>query len=221
MATKPKTKEKVARFLTPVFRVSYPHLFKPTAMKDAPNAVPKYSVAALWTPSKFTDREKQLWSAILKALDAESMRAFKCSYKDLPKKKPNAKRGIRNGLEREGAEGYGEGVRFANLTSLAKPGVIDAKTGDDIGPDYGNAEEIYPGCYCQATVTVYSYNKGGGTGLALGLGNVRKIKDGPRLDNRVSAQDDFDEDVESSWLESDDDSFGDDDDAGGDDDDFN
>lgn len=215
-------KKRGKRFTTPVFRVSFPNLFEARAGDpDDPNSKKKFGLQAIWTPGKFTAREKELWKAIIKELHAKSKEAFKRPWNELP---DNIKRGLRDGAAKEGLEGYGEGTRFASLTTSTRPGVI-AKDGETrISPDEGNADEIYPGCYARATVNVYSYGtKPGskGKGVAIGLFNVQKVKDGPRLDSRVAAEDDFDEELDSQWLdENDGDDFDDGDEDGDDEDDF-
>ncbi len=187
----------VKRYLTPVFRLSFPALFEAESYDGGP---PKYGCSAVWNPSKFSDKDKKLWKAIKAAMDQASMERFKKKIADLP---ANFKVGLRDGAEKADLEGYGEGTQFANLTTKMRPGVID-KSKAKIGPEEGNAEEIYPGCYCRATVTVYSYDNKG-KGVALGLMNVQKVADGERLDSRTDAEDDFDEDLDDAWLEEDDD----------------
>jgi len=210
-------KEKIERkkLITPVFRLSFPNLFEARKASDDPNAKPKFGCSAIWTPAKFTPKEKEQWRTILAELDKEARRVFNKPFKELP---DNVRRGIRDGAGKDGLEGYGEGTRFANLTTKNRPGVVDKDGQTDIAPEEGNADLIYPGCYCRATVQVYSYNNKG-KGVALGLRNIQKVKDGPRLDNRVAAKDDFDEEIESAWLDQDDD-FDSSGDAGGDEDDF-
>lgn len=187
---------KVVRYLTPVFRLSFPNLHEAKAMDE--QSKPKFGCSAVWTPTKFSDKDKKLWQAIMKAVDDESVRTFKKHWKELP---ATIKRGIRKGEEKGDMEGYGAGTVFANLTTKMRPGVVDL-SGSKIGPEEGNAEEIYPGCYCRATVTVYSYNNKG-KGVALGLMNVQKVKDGERLDSRTDAGEDFKEGVDDTWLEED------------------
>lgn len=185
----------VKRYVTPVFRMSFPHLFEPQGFEGSAGP-PKYGLAAVWTPSKFSDSDKKRWRAMLVALDEESMSRFKKPLKDLP---ANIKRGLRDGAEKADLEGYGEGTRFANITSKMRPGVVDASR-EKIGPEQGNAEDVYPGCYCRATVTVYSHDNKG-KGVALGLMNVQKVADGGRLDSRTDAAEDFDDDIDESWLD--------------------
>jgi hypothetical protein len=178
----------IKRFVTPVFRLSFPNVFEP---KEGMNGgKPKFGISAIWTPAKFTDKEKVLWKNILKALDAEAMHRFKKPFKSLP---ANIKRGLRNGNERPDLEGYGEGTLFASVTSKMKPGVID-RDRSEISVEENNTEKLYPGCKCRATVTVYGYDNQG-KGLALGLLNLQKVDDGKRLDSRVDAAEDFEDDL--------------------------
>lgn len=172
------------KLVTPVFRASFPNLFVPKAMQEG--QVPKYSVSAVFEPEKFNAADKKRWEAILALLDATSMEKFKKAVAELP---ANFKRAIRDGSEKADLEGYGEGKVFANLSSKLKPGVVDAE-GIDMAPD-----DIYPGCYLRATVSAYAYDMNGGKGIALGLQNIRFVRDGERLDARTDASDDF-KDVE-------------------------
>lgn len=179
----------VVRYKTPPFRLSFPALFEAQSFDGG---APKYGCSAVWTPAKFTDKDKALWAAIQKAMDEESVKRFKKKIKDLP---DNIKKGIRDGSEKADMAGYGEGTKFASLTTKMKPGTVLLDGSD------GSAEDFYPGCWCRATVTVYSYDNKG-KGVAVGLMNIQKIKDGERLDSRTDASADFEGDeVDSAWLE--------------------
>jgi hypothetical protein len=179
------------KLVTPVFRASFPQLFVPKAMQEG--QTPKYSVSAVFEPSKFNEADKKRWQAILDLLDQTSLEKFKKKVNDLP---GNFKRAIRDGAEKADLEGYGEGKVFANLSSKLKPGVVDAE-GNDM-----EADDIYPGCYLRATVSAYAYDQGGGKGIALGLQNIRFVRDGERLDARTDAGEDF-KDVEDDRDETD------------------
>ncbi len=183
----------VIRYVTPVFRASFPEVFEAKAFDGGK---PKFSVSAVWDPRKFSTGEKKLWKGIMAAIDAACLEKFKKKREDLP---ANYKTVPRDGGEKADMEGYGDGTLFANLTTMIRPGVIDLDK-QKIGPEEGNAEQIYPGCYCRATVTVYTYDNKG-KGVALGLMNLQKIKDGDRLDSRTNAEEDFDDDVDNAWLE--------------------
>lgn len=191
----------VKRYTTPPFRVSFPELWEAKAFDGGK---PKYGLSAVWTLTDFTDNDKKLWKTLMGALNEASLERFKKPLKELP---VNIRRGIRDGAEKAELEGYGAGKRFANLTTMMRPGVVSNKTGEDgkflpIGPEHGNTEMIYPGCYCRATVTVYSYDNKG-KGVSVGLMNLQFIKDGERLDSRTDAADDFADDIDEAWMDQD------------------
>lgn len=175
----------MAKLKTPVFRVSFPKVFEAESFNGG---APKFSVAAVWDPSKFTAAEKKLWQAIIDMCDEVSMERFKKKMADLP---GNFKKAIRDGAEKADLAGYGEGLLFANLSSKMKPGIIDVDRQPLLDPN-----DFYPGCYARATVSAYSYDQGGGKGVALGLQNLQKIAEGDRLDSRTDASEDFDDDVD-------------------------
>lgn len=185
----------VKRYVTPRFVLSFPHLFEKNKFGD--NAGDgKYTCSAVFRPSDFNDKEKKLWKELMAGLDGICMERFKKKWKDLP---PNVKRGLRDGAEKAELAGYGEGTVFATLSTLMRPGVVDAGR-NKIAPEEGNAEEVYPGCVCRATVTIYAYDNKS-KGVALGLMNIQKVADGDRLDSRTDAEDDFNDDFLDGVVE--------------------
>lgn len=213
-STKTKTKgedEKGKRLTTPPFVVSYPHLFKAQAGLNK-NQAPKFSLQAIFDPKLYTsDDDKKKWGAILREITSQLKEVFKVKgekrldvEKAVTEKFPKAWMALRKGTEGDFVDraGYGEGKFFARLHTESPPGVIDIEK-NTISPLEGNADEIYPGCVCRATITIkaYDHKESGGKGYSIYLGNVQKIKDGPRLDSRVAAADDFDEDVDGAWID--------------------
>ena len=169
----------VKKVVTPIFRVSFPAVFEAKSFEQGP---PKFSVSAIWDPKLFTPAEKQLWAAMIGLADEVSLEKFKKKVDQLP---GNFKKPVRDGAEKAGLAGYGEGKLFANLSSKMRPGLI----GLDRQPIL-DAEEFYPGCYARATITAYAYDNKG-KGVAFGLQNLMKVKDGERLDSRTDANEDF------------------------------
>jgi hypothetical protein len=179
----------MAKLMTPVFRVSFPSVFKASSYEGG---APKYSVCAVWEPAKFTAKDQALWAALQGLVDTVSVEKFKKKLSALP---ANFKKPFRDGTEKEGLAGFGEGKVFANLSSNMKPGIIFLDNTPLVDP-----EEFYPGCYARATVTAYAYDNVG-KGVALGLQNLQKIKDGDRLDSRTEPSEDFgSEEVDEAWL---------------------
>src|ERR687890_1368831 len=90
-----------------------------------------------------------------------------------------------------------KGCYYFNATSFNKPGVVVRKNGKNVP---ATEEDIYPGCFCYITANFYPYaNEGKGT--TAGLNNVLKIAEGPRLDGRRSAEEDF-QDMDYAELDS-------------------
>ena len=175
----------VKRLMTPPFRVSFPHVFQAASYNGGE---PRYSVQAVWEPATFNEAGKKLWKQLKTAMNEEAQNRFKKSISDFP---ANMHRGLRDGQEKAQMDGYGEGKVFSNITTKIRPGVVNAKR-EDLGPEHGNADELYPGCYARATVGVYSYDNKQ-KGVAIGLLNLQKVKDGERLDSRKNAAEDFDD----------------------------
>lgn len=184
---------------TPIFRASFPSLAKARPGMDG--GEPKFGVTAVWDPKKMSARDKERWKAMIALADEVSMAAFKKKLKDLP---ANFKKGLRDGEEKEGMAGFGAGLKFANLTTKRKPGIV-AQDGETKITDEADIEsECYPGCYMRATVTCYSYDNKG-KGIAFGLQNLQKVGNGPRLDTSSDPSKDFKDDELSAedekWLE--------------------
>jgi hypothetical protein len=196
------------KLTTPPFIACFPNAFKARPGGKNGTGKLKYGLTALWLdPDAFPEQDKKKWVAILKALSAESVAAFGKKWSEL---NPAVYRtGIRKNSDREEPFEHPNitpRAMFANITSDYKPGVCDIN-GNDVGPELGNEDLLYPGCLCRATVNAYSF-KNEGKGVAIGLNNIMILSSNvakyPRLDNRKGAAEDFDDDVDSSWLGEDD-----------------
>ena len=51
--------------------------------------------------------------------------------------------------------------------------------------------QVYSGCYCNVSLSVYGFNSNGNRGIACGLGNIQWLKDGERLSGKADAASDF------------------------------
>jgi hypothetical protein len=171
------------KLYVPKFQLCFPSLFEATSYAEGR---PKFGCTAVWRPGDFTEDEKKLWATLLAALDAECQAVFKKSY-DALRRLGNFKPGLRDGLEKEDLEGFGEGTVFASLTTQSRPGVVDWQR----RPVEEGSPLVYPGCYARATVSPYAY-KNVSNGVAIGLNNVQVLGGGPRLDGRTAAEDEFD-----------------------------
>jgi hypothetical protein len=175
----------LVRYQTPIFRVSFPAMFK---AESYDGGEPKFGLSAIWTPARFSDKEKALWAKIMKGLDDEALAKFKKKWNDLP---ANVKCGLRDGAEKPDLEGYGDGTMFASLTTKMRPGLVDRNKLPIIREDEKERYQSEGKEFSEEEF--YSYDNKG-KGVALGLMNVQKVRDGDRLDSRSDAASDFDDD---------------------------
>jgi len=156
--------------MTPVFRVSFPHVFKATR--------PKGSDKDKFTLSMLFDDDADL-SKLKKAATA----AVKEKWGDKPPKK------LKTPFLDAGDydyEGYEDGHALVRASSIQKPGVVDQNVDPII-----EESEFYPGCYARAKVRAFTYDIEGNRGVSFGLGNIQKVKDGERLGGHSKPEDDF------------------------------
>jgi len=218
------------KLVTPPFRVAFIEgkdvndsdkwkhfLFDGLVQIDQKTKVPtgklKYTLCAIWNPSKFTARGKAQWDELLAEMNECSVEAFKRKWSELP---DNIKKGIKDGTNAPYA-GMGPGTKFVNLSSTkpdsqAAPEIIDingnpiTKQNNTVIEEDGTKwERLYPGCWARATVNPYAFKMDMNKGIALGFRNIQVLDSkAPRLDGGASAKDDFgDEDNEFSSLMSD------------------
>jgi hypothetical protein len=201
-------KSEAIKLTTPLFRIGFPSVFEARSMEGDAGGTPKYGLTAIWKPADFTEKDKRLYAAIKAALDTECKRVFKKDWATCKADIEGFKTGLRNGANKE-LDGFGPGTVFASLSSKFSPGVVD-RNKEEVSPAEGNADLVYAGAYARATVGVYAYSNKG-KGVAIGLNNLQLIKYDPevtgRLDGRGNAGDDFDDEIDSSWLEGEEDSL--------------
>ncbi len=164
-------------FRTPVFRVRFPSLFKPSTFGDTP----KFQVTALFDPTQ---------------VDLKLMYnlALACARNKWGENFPDDVRAkFKSGYFRDGSEkshaGF-KGMKFLTLSrteEIGAPGVVDAGLQPIV-----DKSEIYDGCYAVATVNLYCWSHNSGKkGVNFGLQNFQKIADGDKLVG-TNPEDDFD-----------------------------
>lgn len=159
------------RLYTPRCVISYPNLFTPRLNEDSGKL--QYSATFIFDEAAQKTKE---FAALVAAIKPAAIEKFGAK---LPE---NLKNPILKGVS-----GCPEGSVIIRCNSLQPPGVVDHKVQKIIDPS-----EIYPGAIVIATLSCFGWqNPKGGKGVSFGLGNVQKVGDGPRLDNRKSASDDF------------------------------
>lgn len=178
-------------------RISFPALFTPKKQKNS--TAEKYGAMFLIDKS-----DKETIEAVKKAIIAAKKQGI--AEKWGGKVPPGYKGPLRDGDaipdptdddESTSAKPVMPGHYYFNASGKDKPGVLIRKNGKNVP---AAEEEVYPGCWVYITANFYPYNNEG-KGVAAGLNNVLKVADGPRLDGRRSAQEDF-EDLDYAELDS-------------------
>ncbi len=172
--------------LTPVGRVSFPHLFEPT----------------------LNDQGKKSWSLVLvfdKAAQAtDEYKAMVAAVETAASEKFGQK--IPSGVKRKSLEpksgypftataakeqyfGWAEdGSVMVTLSSRYAPLALDRDKTELLDP-----EAIYAGCYARASYSCYSYSASGNEGVSFGLRAVQKVKDGEAIGGSRASANDFDD----------------------------
>jgi len=175
--TAPKKDKDLCRIITPEFRVSYPHVFKPQAPK--PTDTPKFSITMLF-------RKDQ-------SLEGMSPDGKPRSLKDVIKQAKIAEFGPKenwpDNLESPVVDG--DDPKFADKDGYKGHWVIKATTSQDqrpsvVGPDMTPITEpsvLYPGCYARAYIYGYVWyypdrQKPMKIGVGFILDHVQKLRDG-------------------------------------------
>ena len=168
-----KTTDKV---VTGEFRVSFPSVFKATAVN--PGDAEKYSITMLIPKS-----DKKTIADITALLTRTLTAKWGADKNKWPK---NMKKVIRDGdeeyPERDGYPGH----YFIAARNKSKPRVVDTQNQDIL-----DENDFYAGCYARASLTAFCYDKGVNKGVALSLQNVQKLRDGDRFTSRSKPEDDF------------------------------
>jgi len=158
------------KVITPTFRVSFPHVFTPTAMEEGKEK--KFSLVGLFPADEDLTELRNLAKAAIK--------------EKWPTGAPKGLRTpFRDGNEKEYPEF--QDMIFISMSSKNRPNVVD----EDVQPIL-NQSEFYAGCYARASVRAYAYDQKGNKGVAFGLINVQKVEDGEPLGGGASdPEDDF------------------------------
>lgn len=211
MAEKTQAKKKKKdgiSLLTPTFRVSYPHVFKPQAMKGGD---PKYSIVMLFDK---THDISELQEAI-KQVKVDRWGADKDEWPEF--KHPVVVNGDKpKHADKEGYKGHW--AIKASTGEDRKPGVVD----EDVQPIV-DPSKFYAGCYARAQVYVTTYDNEFGAGVRIVLDHVQKVDDGKSFGGKKPADQVFTPvnagKKKSKVSDDDDDDFSDDSDDGDGDDD--
>jgi hypothetical protein len=163
------------RLLTPEFRVSHPHIFKPSQMIDPRTKQPKgplsYSIEMLF------DKKTTDLSVIQAPVKAAAIGQWGS--------KENWPKGMMLPI-RDGDKPYGTKkeikkehkgmwvVRASTNAEYSKPHVV----GRDPKVALESEAEFYPGCYARASLKSHAYEVGVNSGVKFILDGVQFIRDG-------------------------------------------
>lgn len=184
----------VSTLITPECTGSYLHLFKAVLGKNPkPTDKPSFNGVLLFTAAALETPE---WKAMQAALIAACRERWGAAKADAMIREDSIRLPFRKDVT---AKGYpAEFVRFINVKASEEnpPQVVSRFKGPDGKPlPITDRKEIYAGCKLRVSLGVYAYGGLPGDtyspGVAFGLRNVQKIGDGPRLDSRTDAGDDF------------------------------
>lgn len=169
-----KADKEACRILTPEFRVSYPHVFKPQGMQNKKDSAKKYSITMLFP--------KDVDLALLK----KAMTNAKVQkYGDKANWPKNLESPVSDGDNPKNAdkEGYaGHWAIKASSSEDQKPGVVDQNVEPII-----DQSAFYPGCYARASLLAYIWDNEFGCGVGFILDHVQKLRDGKSFGGKPPA----------------------------------
>jgi hypothetical protein len=148
------------KIVTPVFRLSWPKLFKAVGNPEKPEQKPRFSCTMIFEDG--TDMSK---------LEAAVEAAIKAKWGDDPPRK--LRRPFNDGDEKEGAEYHGN--VFINTWTTQQPKLLNRDGEEIIDPG-----DLYPGCLCRAIVHTYAYDQKQ-NGVLFTLQAIRKEGDAERF----------------------------------------
>lgn len=179
MSTENKVDVESLKVLTSEFRVSHPHVFKPTAMKGDTKL--NYSLEMLFD-KKITD---------LSLLQKPLLNAIKGKWGPDKSKWPNP---LKNPI-RDGDKPYGKNkevkpehkgmwvVKSSSSAEYSKPHVV----GRDPKVPLTQESELYPGCYARASLKAHAYTFADKDGVKFVLDAVQFIRDGKAMGGKKPA----------------------------------
>ena len=156
--------------ITPEATLSFPVLFTPRPRSEG--SKPVFSCALLF------DKKAQA-TPEYKAMQQACLKAFKDKFADASMK--GASFPFKDAGEKDYA-GYNEGDTFINPWSEQRPGIVDAQVQDVIDQSL-----VYAGMKVRASVAPFAWANSGKKGVSFGLNHLQLMKDGTRIDGRISA----------------------------------
>ena len=164
-------------------RLSFPNLFRPKAFSaptpGQPASEPKFSATAIL--------EKVQDAAQIKALQA-GMKAIAEEKWGVGKVPKSVKLCLRDGVEKDETDGYGDEVMFVSASSAKRVPVVDR----DLTPLMEENGKPYAGCYVNMSIRLWAQDNQFGKRVNAQLRAVQFVKDGEAFgDKPVDPQKEF------------------------------
>ena len=167
--------------VTPVFQLSYPHVWEPKFNPLAKRE--QYSIQMLFAKTEKAQLlpMNELVTKLIAWKWGSNVTGIKRPFQDGDTIKDQA-----GTLKCEKNPSY-NGMILLSSWSRQQPGIVDGTGKHPITQE----DEIYGGCYCCAQLNAYCYEQGGNRGVSFGLMHIQKRKDGKPFGNRTRAEDAF------------------------------
>nr|DAD98243.1 MAG TPA: DNA helix destabilizing protein [Myoviridae sp. ctiu99] len=162
----------------------------------------RLSYANIWAPKSFDGQpEKYSCSLIIPKSDTKTVGRIReaiktlLADKDVQTKLGGKTKGLKMPLrdgdtDREDDPNYADCYFInASATPEHRPLILDRDKNEVL-----DQSEVYSGCYCQASISLYAFNSNGNKGIGCGLRGIRKLADGEPLGGSVVTADEFDDD---------------------------
>lgn len=176
--------------------LSYPHFLEPQAPQNG-KGDPKFGCMLVFAEGATDAAGQDLLAALQAAVIAIAQEAFGANAIKMLKG-GQLKNPIGTNWE---LKGLAENSFYLNPKSKTRPGLVqawnDPATGKPMRVPEDQIEAVfYPGAKVRASISLYpyTYTEGGSVvskGVGVGLNNVQKLGDGPRIDGRKAADEEF------------------------------
>lgn len=172
-ATTPTAINAGVRINTKPFTISWPRVFKPTAVVEG--ADPKYSFEMIFNSEKDLDNVKEAIAQIAKANDL-NLKDLRLPYHDANLS--------RDGQEAKATRGDHYIDKFVMKASTKRPFPVaqyNVQTESNDPLLEAQEMELYSGCVCDAILSVKYYRTAGNQGITCYIQALRKLTEGERI----------------------------------------